>query len=167
MAEEGISFRQCANAFLRCSDPKRLQQLADSLLPYDLITCGQKWLTYLVPFFTAKERSRTGCQRRLFLSQVEYSDNLVFRRRAALDALAERLLDANRTIGQPDKISVIFGRRITKLTFANSVSASRPKICPRLTKPYARSRRDIWMFNRISSKPSSAAGNSLASASPP
>lgn len=114
MREEGISFRQCANAFLSCSDPKRLQQLADSLLPCDLITCGQKWLTYLVPFFTAKERSRTGCQHRLFLSQVEYSDNLVFRRRAALDALTERLLDANRTIGQPDKISVIFGRRITK-----------------------------------------------------
>ena len=28
--------------------------------------------------------------------------------------MGERLLDANRTIGQPNKISVIFGRRITK-----------------------------------------------------
>jgi hypothetical protein len=114
MHEEGIRFRQCANAFVRCSDPKRLQQLADCLLPYDLITCGQKWLTCLVPFFTAKERASAPCQHRLFLSQVEYSDNMVFRRRAALDALSERLLDANRTIGQPDKISLIFGRRITK-----------------------------------------------------
>jgi hypothetical protein len=35
--------------------------------------------------------------------------------RAALDQLGERLLDANRTIGQPDKITTIFGRRITKL----------------------------------------------------
>lgn len=114
MREEGIRFRQCANAFVSCSDPKRLQQLADSLLPYDLITCGQKWLTCLVPFFTAKERASTGCQHRLFLSQIEYSDNMVFRRRAALDAISERLLDANRTIGRPDKISVIFGRRVTK-----------------------------------------------------
>jgi hypothetical protein len=32
----------------------------------------------------------------------------------ALDKLGERLLDANRTIGQPNKITVIFGRRITK-----------------------------------------------------
>jgi hypothetical protein len=31
----------------------------------------------------------------------------------ALDALGERLLDANRTIGQPNKITVIFGRKIT------------------------------------------------------
>jgi hypothetical protein len=49
-----------------------------------------------------------------FFSQVEYCDNLIFRRRAALDNLGGRLLDADRTIGQPDKITVIFGRKITK-----------------------------------------------------
>jgi hypothetical protein len=38
-------------------------------------------------------------------------DNLIFHRRAALDKLGERLLDANRTIGQPNKITVIFGRK--------------------------------------------------------
>jgi len=31
-----------------------------------------------------------------------------------LDRLGERLLDANRTIGQPNKITVIFGRKVTK-----------------------------------------------------
>jgi len=41
-------------------------------------------------------------------------DNLIFHRRAALDKLGERLLDANRTIGQPNKITVIFGRKVTK-----------------------------------------------------
>jgi hypothetical protein len=46
---------------------------------------------------------------------VEYCDNLIFRRRAALDRLGERRLDANRTIGQPDKITTIFGRKLTKL----------------------------------------------------
>src|ERR1700757_5239998 len=53
-------------------------------------------------------------RRRLFFSQVEYCDNLIFRRRAALDNLGHRLLDANRTIGQPNKITVIFGRRVSK-----------------------------------------------------
>jgi hypothetical protein len=48
------------------------------------------------------------------VSQVEFCDNLIFYRRAALDKLGERLLDANRTIGQPNKITVIFGRKITK-----------------------------------------------------
>jgi hypothetical protein len=45
---------------------------------------------------------------------VEYCDNLIFHRRAALDQLGARLLDANRTISQPNKITVIFGRKITK-----------------------------------------------------
>jgi len=41
-------------------------------------------------------------------------DNLIVHRRAALDALGERRLDANRTIGQPTKLAMIFGRKITK-----------------------------------------------------
>jgi hypothetical protein len=114
MREEGIDFKQCGNAFTRCAAPERLQQLADSLDPRELLTCGQKWLARLTPFFTAKEREQAGCQHRLFFSQIEFCDNLIFHRRAALDNLGERLLDANRTIGQPNKITVIFGRRISK-----------------------------------------------------
>jgi len=114
MREEGIDFKQCSNAFMKCAAPERLQQLAESLSPRDLLTCGQKWLGRLTPFFTATEREQAGCQHRLFFSQVEFCDNLIFHRRAALDKLGERLLDANRTIGQPNKISVIFGRRISK-----------------------------------------------------
>lgn len=114
MREEGIEFKQCANAFVRCAEPERLQQLANSLAPSDLVSCGQKWLARLTPFFTARERQESGCRHRLFFSQVEFCDNLIFRRRAALDKLGERLLDANRTIGQPNKITTIFGRRISK-----------------------------------------------------
>jgi hypothetical protein len=114
MREEDIDFRQCSNAFLKCGDPRRLQELADTLTARDLLTCGQKWLTYFTPFFTEAERKHAGCQHRLFFAQVEYCDNLIFHRRAALDAMGERLLDANRTIGQPNKITTIFGRRLTR-----------------------------------------------------
>jgi hypothetical protein len=115
LREERIPFQQCSNAFLNCADPKRLQQLADSLTSRDLLICAQKWLAAFTPFFTENERREAGCQHRLFFAQVEYCDNLIFRRRAALDRLGERLLDANRTIGQPDKITTIFGRKLTKL----------------------------------------------------
>lgn len=113
MREENISFDKSSNAFLKCGNFDRLQELADSLTARDLLTCGQKWLTAFTPFFNERERKQAGCQHRLFFAQVEYCDNLIFHRRAALDALGERLLDANRTIGQPDKITVIFGRKIT------------------------------------------------------
>jgi hypothetical protein len=114
MREEGIDFQQCSNAFMRCAKPERLQELADELTPHDLVACGQKWLACFTPFFTATEREQAGCQHRLFFAQTEFCDNLVFHRRAALDKLGERLIDANRTIGQPNKITTIFGRRISK-----------------------------------------------------
>jgi len=114
MREEGIDFQQCTNAFLKCANPAGLQELADSLTPQDLLRCGQKWLAAFTPFISDRERKHAGSQHRLFFSQVEYCDNLIFHRRAAVDELTERLLDLNRSIGQPKKITMIFGRKVTK-----------------------------------------------------
>ena len=114
LREENIDFSKSSNAFLKCGNFQRLQELADSLTARDLLTCGLKWRAAFTPFFKEQERKQAGCQHRLFFAQVEYCDNLIFHRRAALDALGERVLDANRTIGQPDKITVIFGRKITR-----------------------------------------------------
>jgi hypothetical protein len=114
MRREGIHFKQTSNAFMACSDPKRLQELADSLSPRDFYRCGHKWLTRLTPFFTPRERQQGRIQHQLFFAQVEYCDNLIFSRRAALDRVGDRLLDANRTIGQPNKLTIIFGRKITQ-----------------------------------------------------
>jgi hypothetical protein len=61
MREKGIDFRQCTNAFLKCSNPARLQELADSLTTQDLLKCGQKWLAAFT-FITDKERRQAGCQ---------------------------------------------------------------------------------------------------------
>jgi len=114
MTEEGIDFQQSTNAFLRCGNPARLQELADSLTARDLLQCGQKWLAAFTPFITDKERRQAGCQHRLFFAQVEYCDNLIFHRRAAVEELTQRLLDLNRNIGQPKKITTIFGRKVTQ-----------------------------------------------------
>lgn len=114
LRQQGIRFRACANAFLQCSDPQALQQLAHSLHSHHLIACAQKWLARFTPFFTARERREAGVQHRLFFAQLEYCDNLIFKRRAALDALSDRLLDANRQIGQPRTLALIFGRRVTR-----------------------------------------------------
>ena len=118
MRAEGIAFEQCANAFRSCADPARLQELADRSSAADIEACAHRWLAQLVPSFTDRERRHQGFGYRLFVSQVEYGTNLVFERRAALDRLHERLLDLNRSIGHPDKIALIFGRRITKHTDA-------------------------------------------------
>ena len=110
LRERGIPVRQCGNAFLHCGNPEALQALADSLTPQDIRACGQKWLAALTPFFTPREREQAGCQHRLFFAQTEYCDNLIFKRRAAVDALGERLFDANRLIGRPDNRSPLGAR---------------------------------------------------------
>ena len=115
LQEESVFFRKAANAFVQCSNPDRLQQLADSLTPSDLEVPIQSWLRELVPFYASTDPNRmTDCVYRLFCSQVEYCTNLIFKERAALDRVADRLLDLNRSIGRPDKLSTIFGHRITK-----------------------------------------------------
>jgi len=114
MGAEDIAFRQPGNLFLTCGDPARLQALADSVTARDLERCGQKWLRTLTPFFTPSERRQAACCHRLFFAQVEYCDNLIFQRRAALDRLSGRLLDANRTVGQPTKLAMIYGRKVTR-----------------------------------------------------
>jgi hypothetical protein len=118
LREEGIAFEQCANAFRTCADPARLQELADQFSAAHIEACAHRWLAQLVPFFTDRERRHQGFGYRLFVSQVEYCTNLIFESRAALDRLHDRLLDLNRAIGHPDKIAMIFGRRITKQTDA-------------------------------------------------
>jgi hypothetical protein len=114
LQREGIFFRKAANAFVQCADPDRLQQLADGLTSADLEVPIQGWLRELVPFYASTDPNRVvDCVYRLFASQVEYCTNLIFKERAALDRMAERLLDLNRSIGRPDTLSTIFGSRIT------------------------------------------------------
>jgi hypothetical protein len=116
MRREGISFRQHGNAFLTCSDPARLQQLADSFSAQHVIACAQRWLNPLAPPLIDANEQRAARDYRLFFSQTEFCTNLVFHRRAPLDQLSERLLDLNRDIGRPDKLAVIFGRKVSSRT---------------------------------------------------
>ena len=114
LRERGIGFRPCGHAFLSGSDPDALQPIADSLTANDLLACAQKWLPCFTPFFPPTERQQASCRHRWFFAPTEYCDNLIFRQRAALDRLGERLLDAHRTMGRPNKITIIFGRKVSK-----------------------------------------------------
>src|SRR5437762_8829095 len=113
MHEESLDFQQCSNAFLRCSAPQRLQELADTLTAEDLSSCGQKWLARFTPFFSERERRQAGCQHRLFFSQVEFCDNLIFHPRAAPDQPRQRLLGPNPAIRQPHKTPGLLRRQTT------------------------------------------------------
>ena len=118
LRKQGIAFVQRGNAFVECADPARLQELADQFAAADIVPFAHRWLAQVVPTFTAAELRRPGYGFRLFISQVEYGANVLFHERAALDRLHERLLDRNRTIGRPDRLAFIYGRRFTEKTVA-------------------------------------------------
>ena len=42
LRDQGVDFKQHANTFLHCAQPKKLQQLADSLTPQDLLSWRPK-----------------------------------------------------------------------------------------------------------------------------
>ena len=65
-------------------------------------------------FFTERERRDAICQHWLFFAQAEYCDNLIFSGAPLSTNFEQRLLDMNRTIGQPKKITMIFGRKVNK-----------------------------------------------------
>lgn len=109
LQREGIAFRQADNAFVACEAPQRLQELANAFGPEHLVAGVEPWLVRWLPYFTAAERA-LGYRHRLFLTQVEYCNNLIFHRRAALDRLFSRLLDHNRSLGHPEQLAVFFGR---------------------------------------------------------
>src|ERR1700745_3456901 len=59
---QGLGFSNAGNHFRKFWKTEPLQQIADSLDPRDLISCGQNGSHASPPFFTEKERAEAGCQ---------------------------------------------------------------------------------------------------------
>lgn len=109
LQREGIAFEKRDNLFVACAQPQRLQELSDAFAPADIMGPVESWVSRLLPFFSAAERQE-GYRHQLYLAQVEYCQNHIFHQRAAAQRLFDRLMDANRAIGHPDKLAIVFGR---------------------------------------------------------
>src|SRR4029077_5471687 len=109
LEREIIAFDKRDNLFVDCANPQRLQELSDAFGPQDLAGPVAAWVARLLPFFSEAERQQ-GYRHQLYMTQMEYCNNLIFHQRAAAHKLLERLMDANRSLGHPDKLAVIFGR---------------------------------------------------------
>jgi hypothetical protein len=109
LQRENIPFVKRDNLFVECAKPERLQELSDAFAPEDIQRPVEAWLAKFLPFFSESER-QLGYRHQLFMAQMEYCHNLLFHKQAALDRLFDRLMDANRSMGHPDKLAIVFGR---------------------------------------------------------
>jgi hypothetical protein len=110
----GIGFRKHDNAFLAVEDAAALQAAADRLSPALIRERLDYWTLLLGPKFSAKERKRMNLRRFYAISQIEYCRNFIFKRHFPIHKIFERSCELGLWRLSADKISEIFGTRVSK-----------------------------------------------------
>jgi hypothetical protein len=117
LAQESIAFRALDNGVLACDDPARLQRICDGLSHHKINRLLGKWLARLPHPFTAADR-RGGYRYQLSILQAEFSLTQVVDRPQSGRIFFERVIHDNLDLGRPDKVQLIFDRRVLRNTRA-------------------------------------------------
>jgi hypothetical protein len=115
LAREGIAFEALDNGLLSCADPKRAQEICDQLSSTKIETFVGKWLHRLPHPFTAEDR-KAGFLYDLSILQAEFSLTQVLDRPVQGRVFFEQIIRDNLDLGRPDRVQLVFQRRITKRT---------------------------------------------------
>jgi hypothetical protein len=113
-ARRGVEFEPLDNGFRACEQAEQLAEICDSLSERDIEMFLYRWLRVLPSPFTAAERGRYAYK--LSVRQIEMSDTRVFDRPAAGRAWFEQTIRDQLDLGRPDKVQIIFGRKISSKT---------------------------------------------------
>jgi len=114
-AKAGIDFEALDNGFASCDDPTRLQRICDALSPARIDRLARKWLGRLPHPFTGADR-RAGYRYDLSVLQAEFSLTQVLDRPVAGRVFFEEVIRDNLDIGRPDRVSLVFDRRVSRRT---------------------------------------------------
>jgi hypothetical protein len=114
-AQQGLEFKPLDNGFAACQDEAALAGICSGLSAADVWAFFERWQTTLPSPFTAEDRQR-GYGYDLAFRQLEISDTRVFDRPAAGRAWFEQTLPDQLTLGRPDQVAVVFGRRVSRKT---------------------------------------------------
>jgi len=111
----GLGFTSLDNGFLACDDPDRLQAICDGLGPPDVQRFFDRWSAHLPWPLTTVDRT-AGYQHRLSIWQLEVSRTQVFDQPVQGRHFFEAVIRENLDLGRPDRISLLFPKRITRRT---------------------------------------------------
>jgi hypothetical protein len=111
----GIEFEPLDNGFRATADAAALAAICEALTERDIERFFARWEARLPSPFTVQDRLR-GYRYALSLRQLEVSDTRVFDRPAAGRAWFEQVIVDQLTLGRPDQVSIVFGRRINRST---------------------------------------------------
>ncbi len=111
----GVAFETLDNGFLSCGNPKKLQEICDSLGPSQIDSFFRKWLGRIPLPLTLSDRTE-GYDWELSMWQVEVSLTQVFDLPLRGRQFFEEVIRDNLDLGRPDRIALVFDRKITKAT---------------------------------------------------
>ena len=113
--KRGIAYTALDNGFLTCADPQALKEICDSLGPQQLEAFLARWLERL-PMPLTKEDRAAGYTWQLSIWQMEVSLTQVFDRPVRGREFFEEVMRDNLDLGRPDRVQLIFDRRIVPST---------------------------------------------------
>jgi hypothetical protein len=111
----GVKFETLDNGFRSCDDPKKLQEICDALAPEHIDHFFRKWLCRIPLPLTPEDRA-SGFEWELSMWQVEVSLTQVFDRPLRGRQFFEEVIRDNLDLGRPDRVGLVFDRKITKRT---------------------------------------------------
>jgi hypothetical protein len=115
LQEQGVAFEPLDNGFASCADPRALQKVCDAFGHTHVETFFRRWLRRLPHPFTRDDR-RAGFLYSLSILQMEASLTQVFDRPLHGREFFEEVIRDNLDIGRPDRVQLIFERRVTRRT---------------------------------------------------
>ena len=115
LRKEGINFEELSNGFASCEDAERLQMICHQLDASRIQALFDRWVKQL-PWPLSAEHRAAGYRHQLSIWQLEVSRTQVFADAEQGRALVETLIRENLDLGRPERVSLIFDRRVTKRT---------------------------------------------------
>jgi len=113
--QAGLTCQALDNGFRSTDDADALASICARLGARDVWAFFRRWERLLPSPFSSADRAR-GYRYQLALRQLELSDTRVFDRPQAGREWFERTIRDQLTLGRPDHVAIVFGRRITTKT---------------------------------------------------
>ena len=118
LEKQGIAYTALDNGFLECADAEALQKICDSLGEQQIEAFLARWLERLPMPLTREDRA-AGYDWKLSIWQMEVSLTQVFDRPVRGREFFEEVMRDNLDLGRPDRVQLIFERRILPSTPGN------------------------------------------------
>jgi hypothetical protein len=128
LTKEGIGYEILDNGFLSCQNPQRLQELADTLGPKQIQGFLGKWLDRLPMPLEAKDRA-AGYRYHLSIWQMEMSLTQIMDRPLSGRQFFEEVIRDNLDLGRPDRVQLIFPRKIREVSARVSCAKECSRAC--------------------------------------